>query len=230
MMGKGKIKGKGKGHTPGLGLQLPLQASNSFTPSADVTCYFCHQKGHYKKSQCPKWLALRSSSAYQHTRQQAPRLGLILDHLEDAVFAPDSCCLWCSDSNCDGTHCASTFDPHDFQEATALFMQQLQPLVANSKLDCPLDSHPPLSRELMLTRLETDDWGDMYEDTQEEYQDQDYWQEQHQQEQEHIEQDHELQYQDSNEEAHGYEEEMVEHDHTQEGEAPFESEDEHLDE
>ncbi len=31
-------------------------------------------------------------------------------------------------------------------------------------------------------------------------------------------------------EAHGYEEEMVEHDHTQEGEAPFESEDEHLDE
>jgi hypothetical protein len=44
-------------------------------------------------------------------------------------------------------------------------MQQLQPLVANSKLDRPLDSHPPLSRELMLTRLETDDWGNMYEDT-----------------------------------------------------------------
>ena len=52
----------------------------------------------------------------------------------------------------------------------------------------------------------------------------------YQQEQEHTGQDHELQYQDSNEEAHGYEEEMVEHDHTQEGEAPFESEDEHLDE
>ncbi len=111
-----------------------------------------------------------------------------------------------------------------------MFMQQLQPLVANSKLDRPLDSHPPLSRELMLTRLETDDWGDMYEGTQDDYQDQDYWQEQHQQEHEHTEQDHELQYQDSNEEAHGYEEEMVEHDHTQEGEAPFESEDEYLDE
>jgi hypothetical protein len=102
--------------------------------------------------------------------------------------------------------------------------------VANSKLDRPLDSHPPLSRELMLTRLETDDWGDIYEGIQDDYQDQDYWQEQHQQEQEHIEQDHELQYQDSNEEAHGYEEEMVEHDHTQEGETPFESEDEHPDE
>ena len=80
----------------------------------------------------------------------------------------------------------------------------------------------------MLTRLETDDWGDMYEGIQDDYQDQDYWQEQ--QEHEHTEQDHELQYQDSNEEAHGYEEKMVEHDHTQEGEAPFESEDEHLDE
>ncbi len=100
-------------------------------------------------------------------------------------------------------------------------MQQLQPLVANSKLDRPLDSHPSLSRELMLTRLETDDWGDMYEGTHDDYQDQDYWQEQHQQEHEHIEQEHEL---------HGYEEEMVEHDHTQEGEAHFESEDEHLDE
>jgi hypothetical protein len=128
-MGKGKSKGKNKGHTPGLGLQLPLQAATGSTSSsaskpntnlADVTCYFCHQKGHYK-SQCPKWLALRSSSSYQHTRQQAPRLGLILDHLEDAVFAPDSCCLWCADSNCEGTNCASTFDPHDFQEATALF-------------------------------------------------------------------------------------------------------------
>jgi hypothetical protein len=81
----------------------------------------------------------------------------------------------------------STFDPNDFQEATALFMQQLQPLIANSKLDPPLDSHPPLSRELMLARLETDDWGDMYEGTQDDYPDQDYWQEQHQQEHEHIE-------------------------------------------
>jgi hypothetical protein len=70
----------------------------------------------------------------------------------------------------------------------------------------------------MLTRLETDDWGDTYEDTQEEYQDQDYWQEQHQQEQEHNEQDHALHYHDSNEETHGYEEEVVEHNHTQEGE------------
>jgi hypothetical protein len=72
---------------------------------------------------------------------------------------------------------------------------------------------PPLSRELMLTRLETDDWGDTYEGTLAEYHGQDYWQDQQLHEHEHIEQDPELQYQDSNEEGHGYEEEMVEHEH-----------------
>ncbi len=53
-------------------------------------------------------------------------------------------------------------------------MQQLQPLVANAKLDRPLDSHPPLSRELMLTRLEADDWGDTTDDTRHGQEDQGY--------------------------------------------------------
>ena len=104
-MGKGKGSGKAfkgafqspKGHSR-PGLQLPMAAGSSSintttaASTADITCYFCHQKGHYK-SQCPKWLALRSSSSYQQTRQQAPRLGLILDHLEDSVFAPSSACM-----------------------------------------------------------------------------------------------------------------------------------------
>ncbi len=47
-MAKGKGKGKSKGHTPGFGLQLPLQAFTGSTSSsaskpntnlADVTCY-----------------------------------------------------------------------------------------------------------------------------------------------------------------------------------------------
>ena len=88
---KGMLKGKGssKGFKGGSAsskgsavMQLPVQAHSSSsaqsTNSADITCYFCHQKGHYK-SQCPKWLALRSSSTYQQTRQQAPRLGMIFD-------------------------------------------------------------------------------------------------------------------------------------------------------
>jgi hypothetical protein len=115
-------------------------SSGAATNAADVTCYFCHQKGHYKESQCPKWLALRSSSSYQHIRQHTPRLGVIFDHFEDEVFAPDACCLWCANASYNGSNCASTFNPHDFHEATTLFMQQLQPLVANVKLklDRPL--------------------------------------------------------------------------------------------
>jgi hypothetical protein len=172
--GKGMRKGfKGgsaalKGSGTSTAIQLPAHPHGSSSiasaSAADVTCYFCHQKGHYK-SQCPKWLALQSSSSYQRTRQQAPRLGMIFDHLEDSVFAPDSRCLWCADTSCDGNSCSSTFDPDDFYEATTFFMQQLQPLVANAKLDRPLDSHPPLSRELMLTRLEADDWGDTADGT-----------------------------------------------------------------
>ena len=189
--GKGNPKGKGprqgfkgghasKGAGASTSLQLPLQATassasatSSHTNTAGVKCYFCHQTGHYK-SQCPKWQTLRSSPSYQHTRQQTPRLGLIFDHLEDAVFAPDQSCLWCTDSLCDGTNCASTFEPNDFHDATVLFMQQLQPLVANAKLDRPLDSNPPLSRELMFTRLAPDDWGDVTDDTRHEHYDQGY--------------------------------------------------------
>jgi hypothetical protein len=147
--GKGMRKGYKGGSTPFKGagasasLQLPLQSAASSSSSAtsssntvDVKCYFCHQMGHYK-SQCPKWQALRSSPSYQHIRQQTLRLGMIFDHLEDAVFAPDSSCLM--------TNCASTFELNDFHEATTLFTQQLQHLVANAKLNRPLDSNPPLS-------------------------------------------------------------------------------------
>ncbi len=62
---KGMLKGKGSrkrskgGSTSSKGaavLQLPAQAHESSSTTcksaADVTCYFCHQKGHYK-SQCP---------------------------------------------------------------------------------------------------------------------------------------------------------------------------------
>jgi hypothetical protein len=122
LKGKGPRKGFKGGFISSKGsavLQLPSQTQRSpsapSTSAADVTCYFCHQKGHYK-SKYPKWLALRASSTYQQTRQQAPRLGMIFDHLEDSVFAPDSCCLWCADTACDGMNCLSTFDPNDFPE------------------------------------------------------------------------------------------------------------------
>ena len=241
---KGMLKGKGvrkgfKGGAPSSKgasiMQLPAQTQGSSSaPSAnaaEVTCYFCHQKGHYK-SQCPKWLALRSSSAYQQTRQQAPRLGMIFDHLEDSVFAPDFCCLWCADTTCDGTNCSSTFDPNDFHEATTFFMQQLQPLVANAKLDRPLDSHPPLSRELMLTRLEADDWGDAADGAQ--YEQDDYWSAEHDDESyyhdylgSNPEEQEEYQGEDQEEQMHP--EQSNEPRHTQEG-ITGESEDDYQEE
>jgi hypothetical protein len=223
--GKGQRKGFKGGSSAPKGsavLQLPAQSQGSSSApsksSADVTCYFCHQKGHYK-SQCPKWLALRSSSTYQQTRQQVPRLGMIFDHLEDTVFAPDSCCLWCADTACDGTNCSSTFDPNDFHEATTFFMQQLQPLVANAKLDRPLDSHPPLSRELMLTRLEADDWGDTADGTQ--YEQDDHWSAEHYDESYYHDYlganpDEQEDYQGADHEEHGYLEQSNEQKHTQE--------------
>ena len=159
---------------------------------------------------------------------------MIFDHLEDSVFAPDSCCLWCADTACDGTNCSSTFDPNDFYEATTFFMQQLQPLVANAKLDRPLDSHPPLSRELMLTRLTTDDWGDTTDGTQYEQEDQEYT-EQYGDSYDHNYQEHqedydtEQYYQGRDPEEQGYTEESNEQEHTQEG-VTGESEDEYQEE
>jgi hypothetical protein len=161
---------------------------------------------------------------------------MIFDHLEDTVFAPDSFCLWCADTTCDGTHCSSAFDPHDFHEATTLFMQQLQPLVANAKLDRPLDSNPPLSRELMLTRLVADDWGDTADGTQ--YDQDDHWYTDqyddasyHQEHQEHHEHDTEEHYHDTDPDEQAYMEDAHEHDqeHTQEAVSAG-SEDDHQDE
>jgi hypothetical protein len=136
-----------------------------------------------------------------------------------------------------------------------LFMQQLQPLVANAKLERPLDSHPPLSRELMLTRLVSDDWGEAHESAQyddnygQEYQDQAengfQSEEQHLGQQEHYQehsehseqhQDHEEHYQDHEEHHQDHEEQHQEHyqehyqEHCQNGDEHGESEDDQQDE
>ncbi len=149
---------------------------------------------------------------------------MIFDHLEDSVFAPDSSCLWCADTACDDTNCSSTFDPNDFHEATTFFMQQLQPMVANAKLERPLDSHPPLSRELMLTRLEADDWRDstagaQYEQEEHVYAEHydDSYDHDHQEHREHSEYDTEQYYQGTGSEEHGYSEESNEQEHIQVG-------------
>jgi hypothetical protein len=148
--------------------------------------------------------------------------GYDFDHLEDSVFAPDSRCLWCADTSCDGNSWSSTFDPDDFYEATTFFMQQLQPLVANAKLDRPLYSHPTLSRELMLTRLEADDWGDTADGThyvQEEHEYAEHYDISYEQQElpEHTTEQH---YQGTDFDEHEYTEESHEQEHTLEQAAP----------
>ncbi len=101
-------------------------------------------------------------------------------------------------------------------------MQQLQPMVANAKLDRPLDSHP-LSRELMLTRLEADDWGDstagaQYEQEEHVYEEHydDSYDHDYQGHQEHQEYGTEQYYQGTGSEEHGYSAESNEQEHIQE--------------
>ncbi len=115
-------------------------------------------------------------------------------------------------------------------------MQQLQPMVANVKLDRPLDSHPPLPRELMLTRLEADDWGDSTDGTQYEQEDHGYaehyddsYDYDYQEHQEHHEHDTEQYYQGTGSEEHGYSEGSNEQEHIQAG-GTGESEDEYHEE
>ncbi len=109
-------------------------------------------------------------------------------------------------------------------------------MVANAKLDRPLDSHPPLSRELMLTCLEADDWGDITDGTQYEQEDHGYtehyddaYNHDYQEHQEHHEYDTEQHYQGTGPEEHGYTEESNEQEHIPVG-VTGESEDEYHEE
>jgi hypothetical protein len=108
-------------------------------------------------------------------------------------------------------------------------MQQLQPLVANAKLDHPLDSHPPLSRKLMLIRLKTDDWGNTTDGVQEECQEHEH---PPPAEDEHYPTEHksEQHYQDRDSNEQWQEEDSSGHDYNQEDGTRIESEDDYQEE
>ena len=79
-----------------------------------------------------------------------PKNQLIYDHLEDSVLAPRYC-QYCADTACDGHNCESPFDPDDYNEASVFFTQSLSHLVANAKLDRPLDSHAPQTEYIYVS-------------------------------------------------------------------------------
>ena len=183
--GKGKVKGKTKGikgkRTPKgkpltQGLTPGHPALSTQTPSQPgepaIRCHFCHAPNHIKPN-CRKWLALSQSEKYQQRNSHETKYQLIYDHLEDSVLAPWPC-LYCSEDTCDGQNCESPFDANDYNEASMFFTQSLSHLVANAKLDRPLDSHPPQTESMY--HYDDDDWGDQHEneydtswDTEEEY-------------------------------------------------------------
>ena len=183
--GKGKVNGKTKGikgkRTPKgkpltQGLTPGHPALSGQTPSQPgepaIRCHFCHAPNHIKPN-CRKWLALSQSEKYQQRNTHETKYQLIYDHLEDSVLAPWPC-LYCSEDTCDGQNCESPFDTNDYNEASMFFTQSLSHLVANAKLERPLDSHPPQTETMY--HYDDDDWGDQHEneydtswDTKEEY-------------------------------------------------------------
>ena len=175
---KGKSKGldpKGKGIPKGNSFiqgRFPNQAQT--TPAAGtpapIRCHFCHALGHIKPN-CRKYLALQHSDQYQTRHTHDQKYQLIYDHLEDSVLAPRQC-LYCADTECDGTNCQSTFDHQDFHEASTFFTATINPLVINAKLDRPLDSHAPQTAANYA--YEADDWGEHDESYEQELYSQEY--------------------------------------------------------
>jgi hypothetical protein len=187
--GKGKVKGKTKGlkgkrapkgkpWTSGL---KPVQSAVNPQVAAqngalNIKCHFCHLVGHIKPN-CRKWLALSQTEKYQQRNSHETKYQLIYDHLEDSFLAP-RLCQYCPDDNCDGQNCEAPFDTNDYNEASLFFTQSLSQIVANAKLDRPLDSPAPQTE--CMYHYDDEDWGENYEnwydkqwDTGEEYAQQD---------------------------------------------------------
>ncbi len=172
--GKGKNRGKGK--AKGKTLQRPAAGTNPVpagsigsSSASLIKCHFCHIVGHIKPN-CRKWLALSKDEQYQQRNTHETKYQLMYDHLEDSVLAPRYC-QYCADTTCDGQNCESPFDPDDYNEASVFFTQELSHLVANAKLDRPLDSHAPQTE--YMYHFDNDGWGE-----QDDYESESQWDEQ----------------------------------------------------
>jgi hypothetical protein len=154
-------------------------SSSPSATSPSIRCHFCNKIGHYKNN-CRQFQALRNSPAYQSKLSQAPRAQLIYDHLEDAVFAPRACpTSSCTNYECDGYNCYTTFPQDEFHEAETYFNEHLLSFVENNaKLDRHVDSTPPLARSVYVTQevVWADQWhgqeyqGEHWYDYDEDYQ------------------------------------------------------------
>jgi hypothetical protein len=149
--GKGVFSGKGKGEK-GKGSRSHENSPN-FT---HLQCKFCHLHGHIEQN-CRKKQALQNSSAYQQARKQfTPRQQLVVDLLEDNLFAPNVC-SWCLHCSCTEDTCYPPEEPDFYTEVTHLFQTTLLPYVQNAKLGLAVDNAAPLMPQHLA--FDGADWG-----------------------------------------------------------------------
>ena len=146
--GKGKQKGK------------PFKGKSFRPPHGGATtqliCNFCHLHGHTERN-CRKKNALHHSTSYQQARSQFNnRQQLVMDQLENSLFAPNVC-SWCLQANCTTTTCHPPEDPEFYTEMTHLFQSTLLPYVQNAKLGLAVDNAAPLMPQHLA--FEGADWG-----------------------------------------------------------------------
>jgi hypothetical protein len=131
--GKGKQKGK---FTKGKGPRPPHSGASS-----QLICNFCHLHGHTERN-CRKKNALHHSNSYQQARSQFNnRQQLVMDQLENSLFALNVC-SWC-------LTCYPPEDPEFYTETTHLFQ--------NAKLGLAVDNAAPLMPQHLA--FDGADWG-----------------------------------------------------------------------
>ena len=160
--GKGAVSHKGKGPPKGKSFKGKGQRFNSGTSLSTLVCGFCHLHGHHEAN-CRKKHALQNSDSYQQARSQFnSRQQLLIDQLENSLFAPNVC-SWCLQCNCNDTSCYPPEEPSFYSSTTHLFQEALLPFVQNAKLGLPIDNSAPLMPEHYA--FEDADWGQDYNES-----------------------------------------------------------------
>jgi hypothetical protein len=162
--GKGNFLHKGASHHKGKGAKgKPYKDSpkgnrtpSGSTASISLVCDFCHMHGHISQN-CRKRQALHNSASYQQARSQFDtRQQLLIDQLENSLFAPNVC-SWCLQGACTQANCYPPEEPVFCAEVTHFFQDSLLPFVQNTKLCLPVDNSVPLMSQHFS--FDGTDWG-----------------------------------------------------------------------
>ena len=166
--GKGSPGSKGKFSPKGKLFKGKGQRASTGTSLSTLVCGFCHLHGHHE-SNCRKRHALHNSDTYQQARSHFDsRQQLLMDQLENSLFAPNVC-PWCLQRECNTSNCYPPEEPEFYASTTHLFQETLLPYIQNAKLGLPIDNTAPLMPDHFA--FEDADWG---QDTESEFVDAQY--------------------------------------------------------